>query len=114
MTRTSVGARSNTNICIGFWTINFRNKGTLCSAIIAASQVILHEVATVTQIDNPIVIGLTDNQTDQLKDMSLDRHKSPCPRYGKKIVQYKNPIQMFVLLLDKVSLLNQIVHFQFH
>jgi hypothetical protein len=52
-------------------TKNFRNKGTLCSAIIAASQVILHEVATVTQIDNPIVIGLTDNQTDHLKDMSI-------------------------------------------
>jgi hypothetical protein len=66
-------------------------------AIIAASQVILHEVATVTQIDNPIVIGLTDNQTDHLKDMSLDRHKSPCPRYGKKIVQYKNPIHQTFL-----------------
>lgn len=81
-------------------TINFRNKGTLCSAIIAPSQVIFHEVVTVTHIYNPIAIGLlTDSQTDNLKDMSLDRHKSPCPRYGKKIVQYINPMQMFVLLL---------------
>jgi hypothetical protein len=66
----------------------------------------LQEVVTVPQIDNPIVIGLlTDNQTDHLKDMSLDRHKSPCPRYGQKIVQYKNPIQMFVLLLAPTEVL---------
>jgi hypothetical protein len=37
--------------------------------------------------------------------MSLDRHKSPCPRYGQKIVQYKNPIQMFVLLLAPTEVL---------